>query len=286
MKLFVIMIGIATAIGGFVGGRITDSTFSFLGSLVGGVGLIICILSLGAYFQYQEERKRKESLPPELREVFDRWTGKKPLISKSRWTPRPFFENKSKDDFKEWFAHVEPWNRLDFRLMDILIEKLYTNPMFEVFVHTSQDHNLVPKFIPLQALFDKGVGEVSIFPHIASILYEAALKNRDSVRQIISSKQLNDSELKKQYGLAMDAFESSLLLEPNFYPSYLQLAILKYLIGNKGDAIKFCNQGLETIARMKQAPFQKTNIPSIQNANLEFDKVEAQLKSLLGKLVV
>jgi len=87
MKLFVIMIGIATAIGGFVGGRITDSTFSFLGSLVGGVGLIICILSLGAYFQYQEERKRKESLPPELREVFDRWTGKKPLISKSRWTP-------------------------------------------------------------------------------------------------------------------------------------------------------------------------------------------------------
>jgi hypothetical protein len=37
---------------------------------------------------------------------------------------------------------------------------------------------------------------------------------------------------------------------------------------------------------MKQAPFQKTNIPSIQNANLEFDKVEAQLKSLLGKLVV
>jgi len=46
MKLFVIMIGIATAIGGFVGGRITDSTFSFLGSLVGGVGLIICILEI------------------------------------------------------------------------------------------------------------------------------------------------------------------------------------------------------------------------------------------------
>lgn len=72
MKMFILVIVIATVIGGFVGGEIMDKTFSILGATIGGVGLTTILLGLGAYFTAQEEKKRKQQLPPEIRGVFDR----------------------------------------------------------------------------------------------------------------------------------------------------------------------------------------------------------------------
>lgn len=72
MKIFFVVIAIATLMGGFVGGELMDNTFSLLGAVVGGVGLTTVLLGLGAFFTAQEERKKKEALPPEIRGVFDR----------------------------------------------------------------------------------------------------------------------------------------------------------------------------------------------------------------------
>ena len=76
MKIFLIVIAIATLIGGFVGGELMDKTFSLLGAVVGGVGVTTVLLGLGAFFTAQEEKKKKEALPPEIRGVFDRMMGR------------------------------------------------------------------------------------------------------------------------------------------------------------------------------------------------------------------
>ncbi len=76
MKLFILVIIAATIIGGFVGGELTDQTFTLTGAVIGGIGLASILLALGAYFDAQEKKKQKNELPPEMRDVFDRMLGK------------------------------------------------------------------------------------------------------------------------------------------------------------------------------------------------------------------
>src|SRR5882762_5968261 len=75
MKLFIGVIVAATIIGGFVGGELMDRTFSITGAVVSGVGLAVVLLSLGAFFDAQEKKRRKVELTPEMRGVFDRMFG-------------------------------------------------------------------------------------------------------------------------------------------------------------------------------------------------------------------
>jgi len=76
MRLFVVIIIVATVIGGFVGGELMDLTFSLTGAVIGGGGLAGIMLGLGAYFDAQDKKTRKEELTPEIRAVFDRMLGR------------------------------------------------------------------------------------------------------------------------------------------------------------------------------------------------------------------
>ena len=84
MKVFITVIVVATIVGGFVGGELTDQTFTLTGAVIGGVGLASVLLGLGAFFSGQEEKNRKEKLPPEMRDVFDRMFGKQPSSEADR----------------------------------------------------------------------------------------------------------------------------------------------------------------------------------------------------------
>lgn len=77
MKAFIVVIILATIIGGFVGGELSDHTFLLTGALIGGVGVATVLLGLGAFFSWQDERKkqRRGNLPPEVRNVFGHMLG-------------------------------------------------------------------------------------------------------------------------------------------------------------------------------------------------------------------
>jgi hypothetical protein len=76
LKLFIAVIIASAVIGGFIGGELTGDTFTITGAAIGGVGLTVVLLSLGAFFSYREDRKRDKQLPPEMRGVFDRMVSK------------------------------------------------------------------------------------------------------------------------------------------------------------------------------------------------------------------
>ena len=55
-----------------MGGELTGRIFSITGAVIGGLGLAIALLSLGAYFDSQDNKKKASALPPEMFDVFDR----------------------------------------------------------------------------------------------------------------------------------------------------------------------------------------------------------------------
>jgi len=76
VRVFILVLIVATVIGGFVGGELIDRTFSLTGAVVAGVGLATVLLALGPYFDSQEKKKPKTELTPEIRAVFDRMLGR------------------------------------------------------------------------------------------------------------------------------------------------------------------------------------------------------------------
>src|ERR1035437_3633526 len=110
MKVFVVVIIVATMIGGFVGGELTDSTFLLTGAVIGGVGVAAVLLGLGAFFSAQEDKKKKQrdsNLPPEIREVFGRMASgellRQTATAQQRSTPTPKARD-SQDTFKTTVA--------------------------------------------------------------------------------------------------------------------------------------------------------------------------------------
>ena len=71
MKIFIYVLIAAAIIGGFAGGELSDTTFSIVGMVVGGLGTGAILLGLGAYFHSQEQRKPSPEITPEMRKVFD-----------------------------------------------------------------------------------------------------------------------------------------------------------------------------------------------------------------------
>lgn len=70
MKIFILVVIVATIIGGIIGGELTRTSFTIWGAAIGGVGTFVILMALGAYFERQE--KKKVVLTPEMRGVFDR----------------------------------------------------------------------------------------------------------------------------------------------------------------------------------------------------------------------
>lgn len=285
MKIFILVIAAATIIGGFVGGELMGKTFSLLGALVCGVGLTTLLLGLGAYFSAQEERQKKNDLPPEIRGVFERMLGRQGFSSVPKirgWRARPFFENKTQEEFVEWFSNVPPWNKVDTRIIEMMTDRFGSNPLFEVFVHVSQERNLVPKYAALESLLGGNGGSSAICPHVAMILSSAAEDSRAAIAAAL--KRGNQNDIKKHYGHAVDALETAIQIEPNIALLYLQLATLKAMIGKNEDARRFCMAGLERIQKLRNVPFHKSSIESVRNAHSDMEEIESHINALLSKL--
>lgn len=90
MKVFILVIIAATAIGGFIGGELTDQTFTIWGAALGGIGTFVVLMGLGAFFTQQEEKKDKAAnLTPEMRAVFARMAERQARKAPSKPEPSP-----------------------------------------------------------------------------------------------------------------------------------------------------------------------------------------------------
>ena len=77
LMIFLLVLLVASLIGGFVGAEWADydRTFSPTGAVVAAVVTAAALLGFGAYFSRQDRNKRRQKLPDDIRGVFDRMLG-------------------------------------------------------------------------------------------------------------------------------------------------------------------------------------------------------------------
>lgn len=110
MKLFIGILFAAAILGGFAGGEISDTSFSIIGMIIGGVGTAAVLLGLGAYFDKQA--KKQSDLPDDVRDIFDRMiTGKnnptQSEVLKAKQLHQKSVSKSSSNQFKNTMAALD-----------------------------------------------------------------------------------------------------------------------------------------------------------------------------------
>lgn len=192
---------------------------------------------------------------------------------------KPFHKNVNNAERKDWFSRTRPWHKIDPRIIDALIAKYNDDPMFEVFVITSMENGLVKEYEDIGL---KGIDPGVACSIISGILSKHGTNASAQVGNIFSSGNINEKKLSKIYGDALNLLESSIILDSNQINSYIQLAGLKGMLNKNDEALRFVQQGLMAINRIREskAPFHKSNIPEIQNAAQLLDNAEEILLAL------
>lgn len=209
---------------------------------------------------------------------------------------RPFSENKTREEFREWLSIAPLWNRVDPKVIEAIIDKFFGNPMFEVFYHVSREADLIKLYIPLSKLFaperiQKVYGQTHVETNsivaeevrgeIVKILYKTGCSSCASFAKLVKTTHVSEVELKKYYGFAMDTLESAVNLQPTFFPAYAQLAILKHMVNKDDEAIKFCNLGLAKIEELKESPVLRSEALNLGGV---IEESETQFRALLKDL--
>lgn len=194
-------------------------------------------------------------------------------------TSKPFHQNKNNAERKDWFARTRPWHKIDSSLVDALINKYNDNPMFEVFVITSMENNLVTEY--------ENLSQQNIDPSVAccvisGILFKHGAKYSAQVGAMFKKENINERKLSAIYGNAMNLLESSIIIDPNQIDSYIQLAGLQGMLNKNENALQFIDQGLDAIKFFKESkvPFEKSNIPEIRNSEQHLDTIEKMLLTM------
>ena len=200
-----------------------------------------------------------------------------------QWTPKPFYENKTKTDFQEWFSHVPEWAVLDTAITDALIDKMLGDTQFEVFMFVSLEQDLIKEYIPLKQYARNDCADIIIRSKVASILGHSGDLYYKKAKALNAKVPSNAARGNPQYDAvaeclnqAINAFESAIHVEPRFLPPYMYLVELKQITKKPTEALAFCTVGLATINDIKSRP-----IPDKMRSEVE--QVETFLKSFMSE---
>ncbi len=196
---------------------------------------------------------------------------------------KAFHQNSCSAERRDWFSRTRPWHKVDSGIIGALIEKYGEDPMFEVFVITSMENNLVKEY---EALGQKNIDSSVACSVISSVLFKEGAKSSAQVVDMFSSGNINERKLSSVYENAMNLLESSIAVDQNQINAYVQLAGLRAMLNKKTDALAFVHQGLAAIKRIKEKniPFNKSSIPGIQSGAQHIDETEKMLLEMENDL--
>ena len=182
---------------------------------------------------------------------------------------KPFYKNKTRKDFIEWFSETKHWNKLNSKIINALIDKLIDDPnAFEVFVHVSGTCNLISNnYIPLSE--EPGDNDIDLlFSFFALTLYNKGRMFQDKFIQGMKQTQQYNKALSELYKMSLFSFESAIKLNEFCFGAYYQLAFLRgEVIQKYNEGIDYCQKGLEKIAELESIDQSKLTL--IQRSTLE-----------------
>jgi hypothetical protein len=192
---------------------------------------------------------------------------------------KPFHMNSNPLERKVWFSRTRPWNRIDSKIIDALINRFGNNPMFEVFVVTSIEHNLVLRYEQLNKIDQE---EAVICSIIATMLCEVGTHSAKKMIALHGDFQKNMKEVRKCYGIVRNTLETAIILDENQIAAYAYLSVVLGLIEKFDDGLKYARQGIAKIQEIRKSnvPFHLSDIDVINNACETMDDIEKTLRKL------
>lgn len=197
---------------------------------------------------------------------------------------KPFYDNKSNDERKDWFSRTKPWHKVHSRIVDAIVSKFGNNPMFEAFVIVSMQENLVSKYIDINSsniLEDNDI----ICSTISGILCVTGSYATNMLINVINNKN-GLEKAQEHYRTVRMAFESAIILESRQVVAYYGLAFVCKLINKSDEAIKYAQDGIAVIhdIRDQNIPFHLSKIDYVENADRDMKNMESNLNSIITDL--
>ncbi len=198
---------------------------------------------------------------------------------------KPFHENKSADERRDWFSRTKPWHKVPPQIIDAIIDKFGDDPLFEVFVITSMEQGLVGEYeaigeTELVGIPDSACGE------IAKILFLKGAAAAQKFSQLFQ-QGADRAKLTPLYAVALNCLESSVTVSHLCIDSYIQLAALRMSVGRNDDARKWVEAGLRAAQELANCTdaMRQSKIESIVNAPVSIEQAQAILLSMKEELM-
>lgn len=196
---------------------------------------------------------------------------------------KTFQFNKTKNDFFEWFKNNSAWKNLDPVILNAIIQTLYENPKFEVFVHVSMMANLIKEYKTTGkdlSNFEEYIKPTIIISRIVKILSKTTASCVKRVSEILANGHLlkREREFRKYHLIGIDTAESTIIIQPSFLPGYIQLGFLYRLISKNELSRNICNLGLAQVDELRKSPMMDSKV---LNLNEDLNESEKALLEIL-----
>lgn len=191
---------------------------------------------------------------------------------------KPFYKNKTKDDFIKWFSKEKYWKQLNKDIINSIIDKSIDDPLaFEVFVFISESCDLVKNnYVRLSKDSSKDIN--FILPTFALTLYNTGALYRDQFLKSINEGQ-DPKSLSKIYEFALFGFESAIKIDEYCFGAYYQLAFLRGFLNKAEGARNYCLQGISKIDELESknkdslTHMEKAALNDISNSRKLFNEM-------------
>ena len=182
---------------------------------------------------------------------------------------------------KDWLSNTTPWRTLDPAIIDALTGKFRDNPMFEVFIVISMEHNLVARYAELAK--DKLENSDLICSQIATMLCFFGNASVRVMGDLMHDCSGNRSKLEHHYRIVRDAFEVCIILDHNQLQAYAGLATAYGLIGKSEECVNYAQQGLSKLQELKTDDDFCAYIGAVPDGAQTKDELEKVFNSLVDE---
>ncbi|MBU4478497.1 MAG: hypothetical protein KKH34_05375, partial [Candidatus Omnitrophica bacterium] len=191
-------------------------------------------------------------------------------------------QNKDDAERLDWFKRTRSWHKVDEKVIEAVIKKFNGNPLLELFVLFSGENDLIKKYIKLN---NSDFSDDLICSRIAVILYYIGSSSLKEFIGLMGNLENNQKKCETHYKRIMDSLELAIILDKNQVGAYMNLAIVKGMLGKYEDGLSYAKQGLAIVSQIldDDVPFYLSDIREIKTGKKDLEQIKERLSSLIGE---
>jgi hypothetical protein len=170
-------------------------------------------------------------------------------------------------------ARTPPWHKVDPIVIDTIFEALGTTALFDCFVFSSMEENLVSRYAQLGHV-DRNVSVIRA--QISGILCQAGFQ-----KIAVLEKEVNTGSAREIGFAAINLFEPAIAMSKDQISGYIGMAAIYELLGVKAQCHEYAKRGLLELQKTRQRTTGQAMRDSAVFSPDMLDQAERQLSGYL-----